>query len=613
MNTTKNSITGDFPDNFNKIVLIISGIIIIFGLYRAVELSWVCDDMYITFRYVDNFLQGSGIVYNAGERVEGYTHFLWFVILSFFRLFGLDLSAISVFLGILSYIGIIIVYFLITRKIELKKIPLLPFTALALSLNYDFSVWATSGLETSFYTLLLSLTFYVYFFTEINNTKKLVFSGMLMALACMTRPDAVIFIIYANALLIINKIIFKESFNQFLKKASYFNLSYIILILPYVIWKINYYGDIFPNTYYVKSAGDSYLKQGFYYMWIFLDSYKTTLISFAVIPIFIKLLFQNGTFQQKIQNITGNISLLTAIIAFCAALSYLFLFTARVGGDFMFARFIIPILPFLYFTIEQSLKYFLKNSKKLSVIIFTGILIMIYFEKGFRDELFIKNENGKISRVNSTETGGVTDERFYYYSYWEQFPKSKNLAEALIITGKNLNPYFKDLDITVAIGGARNYIGYYAEFKNIIIDNGLTDKFIARLPITERGRIGHEKHAPLEYLVKRKAVLGLYETFRHDTKQKPYAVSYIRIKDLGIKFAVEIIYYDKETLNTLKKRMGDNFIFTDMESFVNNYISTVMRTRSVDEVKNDYKNLKEFYFDFNNDPGENVILGYIGN
>lgn len=59
--------------------------------------------------------------------------------------------------------------------------------------------------------------------------------------------------------------------------------------------------------------------------------------------------------------------------------------------------------------------------------------------------------------------------------------------------------------------------------------------------------------------------------------------------------------------------MGDNFIFTDMESFVNNYISTVMRTRSVDEVKNDYKNLKEFYFDFNNDPGENVILGYIGN
>lgn len=586
--------------------------VVIFGIYRVINLSWVCDDIYITFRYVDNFLQGNGIVYNAGERVEGYTHFLWFVLLSFFRIFKLELSTISIFLGIISYIGIIAVFFLISRKIELKNKFILPFTILALSLNYDFAVWATSGLETSFYTFILSLTFYIYYFSDINSNKKLVFSGLLLALACMTRPDAVVFYIYANVLLFLCKIIIKEPFNHFLKKAAYFNLAFIFIILPYIIWKIKYYGDIFPNTYYVKSAGESYLAQGFYYIWIFVNSYKTTFISLAILPLIVKLLSSKGTFEQKIQSIINNRALLAALIAFGAALSYLLLFTARVGGDFMFARFIIPVLPFLYFTIEISIKNFLKNSKYLLTVLFAGILIIIYVEKGFRDDLFIKNENGKTSRINSTETGGITDERLYYYSYWEQFPRSENLAEALITTGKNLNPYFKDLDITVVIGGARNYIAYFADFKNVIIDNGLTDKYIAMLPITERGRIGHEKYAPMDYLIKRKAILGFYDIFRNDTKQKPYSVSYIRIKDLGIKIVVEIIYYHKESMNTLKKRMGDNFIFTDMDAYIKDYISTVMKTRTFDEVKNDYKNLKEFYFDHNNDSRENDILNYIG-
>ncbi|NIV75186.1 MAG: hypothetical protein GWN37_10200, partial [Gammaproteobacteria bacterium] len=39
--------------------------------------AWVADDVYITFRYCDNVLDGHGPVYNPGERSEGYTHFLW--------------------------------------------------------------------------------------------------------------------------------------------------------------------------------------------------------------------------------------------------------------------------------------------------------------------------------------------------------------------------------------------------------------------------------------------------------------------------------------------------------------------------------------------------------
>ena len=42
----------------------------------------VQDDAFISFRYAANLLDGHGLVYNPGERVEGYTNFLWTVLMA---------------------------------------------------------------------------------------------------------------------------------------------------------------------------------------------------------------------------------------------------------------------------------------------------------------------------------------------------------------------------------------------------------------------------------------------------------------------------------------------------------------------------------------------------
>ena len=39
--------------------------------------SGLTDDAFISFRYARNLLEGQGLVFNPGERVEGYTNFLW--------------------------------------------------------------------------------------------------------------------------------------------------------------------------------------------------------------------------------------------------------------------------------------------------------------------------------------------------------------------------------------------------------------------------------------------------------------------------------------------------------------------------------------------------------
>lgn len=62
------------------VLLLLVGIFVI----HCLHLNFTQDDAFISFRYVSNFIQGNGLVFNAGERVEGYTNFLWIIILSIF-------------------------------------------------------------------------------------------------------------------------------------------------------------------------------------------------------------------------------------------------------------------------------------------------------------------------------------------------------------------------------------------------------------------------------------------------------------------------------------------------------------------------------------------------
>src|SRR5438046_1501989 len=47
------------------------------ALAHIVYLHVMYDDAFITYRYAENLARGLGLVYNPGERVEGYSNFLW--------------------------------------------------------------------------------------------------------------------------------------------------------------------------------------------------------------------------------------------------------------------------------------------------------------------------------------------------------------------------------------------------------------------------------------------------------------------------------------------------------------------------------------------------------
>ena len=73
----------------------------------AGSLSWVGDDAFISFRYARNLAEGNGLVFNVGERVEGYTNFLWTLLMAAAIRLGLDPTQVSVGLSIGCFLLVI--------------------------------------------------------------------------------------------------------------------------------------------------------------------------------------------------------------------------------------------------------------------------------------------------------------------------------------------------------------------------------------------------------------------------------------------------------------------------------------------------------------------------
>jgi len=64
----------------NYIILLIAVIGYIFLVFSY---NFTQDDAFISFRYAENFAEGRGLVFNQGEYIEGYTNFLFLLLIAF--------------------------------------------------------------------------------------------------------------------------------------------------------------------------------------------------------------------------------------------------------------------------------------------------------------------------------------------------------------------------------------------------------------------------------------------------------------------------------------------------------------------------------------------------
>ena len=155
--------------------------VILFILMLVYVWNFTVDDAFISFTYGGHLANGYGLVWNIGQPpVEGYTDFLWVLITAILFLLKLNPVILTKIIGLSSVLGIIILFWFITRDIfedsKNKYIAFLVSTVFIL-INPLTAIHAVSGLETMFYAfLLLAVVYSAWKIITFTNSKFIGFS-----------------------------------------------------------------------------------------------------------------------------------------------------------------------------------------------------------------------------------------------------------------------------------------------------------------------------------------------------------------------------------------------------------------------------------------------------
>ena len=408
----------------------------------GVRYWWLHDDAMISMRYALNFSQGYGLVWNPGEMVEGYTNFLWTIYMSLVHFLGVPLSLTSLIIMITNIIISIITVYFIIRLVGLLDGGLFAGIAsiVCFVLNGDILIWATNGHEMTILSLLIVISA-CRIIEESKNKKNTLLTYFIIALISLVRADALLLSILLYVLSFI--------INHDKKQVVKFVLISIIIPLSYIAFRYLYYGDLLPNTAYLKVTNwDNRINAGLSYTLSFYISY--ILMFIAIIAGIIYAYNPLKTYMFLL------------VLIYSAYITY-------VGGDaFDHFRFYVPVLPFIFilaFIAVEKIKI-TENAKILlvSICVFSSpisfwgyiynyIYSADYYKVNLRNleiAVFLKNNVPSESRVADFFAGTV----FYFSGVKgvDLLGKSdKHIARMKVVKSSNI-PGHNKRDFNYSIG-----------------------------------------------------------------------------------------------------------------------------------------------------------------
>ena len=138
--------------------------------YIWIQSAYLCDDAYVSFRTVDNFIHGLGLTWNPTERVQAFSNPFWVFLLAFAYLIFPDIYYISFFLSFtLSLLSILIGLIILREHSFFSK---LMFIMLILS-SRAFIDYTSSGLENPLTFVLISLFLLLFLKLEKRSLKSI--------------------------------------------------------------------------------------------------------------------------------------------------------------------------------------------------------------------------------------------------------------------------------------------------------------------------------------------------------------------------------------------------------------------------------------------------------
>jgi arabinofuranosyltransferase len=430
------------------------------GLFFLVLIrtAWLGDDAYITFRTVDNFVSGYGLRWNVIERVQTFTHPLWFFVFSLFyfvtREAYFTAYAVTIALSMATYV-------ILLRRISRSMITAL-LAGAALLFTKSFLDYSTSGLENPLSHLLFALFLLAYWSVDAEGrglTRLWVLGGLLV----LNRLDLVLLV--APALL---------ARSWPFRRAGAMR-SAVIGFAPVLMWELFsliYYGVPFPNTAYAKLqtgiGTGTLIAQGLLYL---LDVCSADPVAPLAMIVCGTMLLVMGPRRDW---------------PFLLGVALYLAYIVRVGGDFMTGRFLsVPL--FCVISTWAHIPWRLPRGSP--AVVLAGIAILGIFATT-RPPITSGSATYILNAGEGISNAGVADERVFYYRYTGllRWSRARTLPwNAQVQRGLELRAV-PVVAREVNIG----FMGYYAGAGVTIIDEyGLCDPFLARLPAAPDWRIGH--------------------------------------------------------------------------------------------------------------------------
>ena len=209
------------------------------------------DDMMIGMRYARNLVQHGQLVWNLGERVEGFTNPLWVLYFAFLHLFHVPEAKISLLVQLTGMLLILATaWFAYRLAHEFSGGSRYAGLAAATFTLFYFPLlnWSLQGCEVSLLALLLTWALW-----EIVRARQVdaMFRRpyLLLGLALFTRVDSIIPFL---AVLLYAAIVDRRR----LRSHVTFGASVLVLTIGIqTLLRWLYYGELLPNTYYQKLSG----------------------------------------------------------------------------------------------------------------------------------------------------------------------------------------------------------------------------------------------------------------------------------------------------------------------------------------------------------------------
>jgi len=543
------------------------------GGVHAWSLRWTCDDAYISLRYAEHFVQGHGLVFNldpAEAPVEGYTNFAWTMLLATGYTIGITGDAIETWAaawGVLFHAGTVLLLAALAWRVTGGRARA-PIAACGYAALHHGASLAPAGLETAMFVLLtLALLRFALFLKCAREAWLAGFVGVLLA---MTRPDGGLFVAIVG-LFVLCDARRRGSWRLLLGYCAPFAAVFV----PYLLWRHAYYGYWVPNTFYAKSANDPYPGQGLRYVWEFGKCYWA-LLPALVVPF---------AYAIKKPDLLAGVSPFLGRRPFVAVLAFVLpylAFVIWVGGDFMFARFLLPIVPVLLLALDLAANRWSRTAWQPALAVALAIALLLRVQPTWLDDY--------------ANPHGFSDNRAISVApIAPGVPMTR--IEAMRLAGHYLHDVFAGLPVRIGIAGSHANLAHRSEVPVAVeCASGLTDAYIAHLPLTHRGTTGHERGygGYLDYLVKERKLHFMFELSFHTGEITD------RWRDIVFPtIPARLVTYDRQLLAELRRR-DPNIRCVDFEAVLDDYLAN-LQTKDRPQVAADFEAFKAFYFDVNDD------------